>query len=391
MALQFDDLWRDLRLAAGGLWRSPRFTAAVVLTLAIGTGATTALFSVVDAVLIRPLPYPNSDRIVRIQGNGPQAFVLFGGPRLFQLSVPELGSNGAIQHVGVSQVGGLNLGVEPAVRLRAAAVSPAFFEVMGINAARGRTFSEGDVGRSAQIAVLSHRTWRARFAGDPNITSRAIVLNGRPFDVVGVMPAAFDFPTGTEIWIPNGGDAQIAEGVYTPGIVARLVPAVSYQQARDAIGRTIRSSERYEKAVVEIVSLRTILVGEIRPTILAVAAGALLLLLVACANAAHLLLARVGARSREFSVRRAVGASRPQLAQQVLCEGFVLSTIASVGAMFAAQWSVDALRSMIPETIYGAAAIDVNLRTLVATGALGVAITIGFAGGPALSVAEACA
>jgi hypothetical protein len=236
MALRFDDLLRDLRLAARGLWCSPRFTTAVVLTLAIGTGATTALFSVVDAVLIRPLPYPNSDRIVRIQGNGPQAFVLFGGPRLFQLSVPELGSNGAIQHVGVYQVGGLNLGVEPAVRLRAAAVSPPFFEVMGINAARGRTFSE--VERSAQIAVLSDRTWRARFGGDPSMTSRAIVLNGRPFEVVGVMPAAFDFPTGTEIWIPSGGDAQIAEGVYTPGIVARLVPAVSYQQARDAIGRT---------------------------------------------------------------------------------------------------------------------------------------------------------
>jgi putative ABC transport system permease protein len=130
MALRLDDLWRDLRLAARGLWRSRRFTAAVVLTLAIGTGATTALFSVVDAVLIRPLPYPDSDRIVSIRGNGPQAFILFGGPRHFQLLVPEL-ANGAIQHVGVYQVGGMNLGVAPAIRLRAAAVSPAFFEVMG--------------------------------------------------------------------------------------------------------------------------------------------------------------------------------------------------------------------------------------------------------------------
>ena len=168
----------------------------------------------------------------------------------------------------------------------------------------GGTFSEADVGRSAEIAVLSHRTWRARLRAAPSLTSRAIVLNGGSFEVVGIMPAAFDFPTGTDIWVPNGGDFQIAQGVDTPGIVARLVPAVSYQQARDAIGRTIRSRERYEKAIVEIVSLRTILVGEIRPTVLAIAAGALLLLFVACVNAAHLLLARVGARSREFSVRR---------------------------------------------------------------------------------------
>ena len=339
-----------------------------------------------------PASVPDSDRIVRIGGGSLQAFILFGGPRRFQLSIPELASNGAIQHIGVYQVGGVNLGVEPAARLRAAAVTPAFFEVMGINAARGRTFSEADVERSAQIAVLSHRTWRARFGGDPSITSRAIVLNGQPFEVVGVMAAAFDFPTGTDIWVPNGGDSQIAHGVHTPGIVARLVPAVSYQQARDAIGRMIRSTEHYENAIVEIASLRTMLIGEIRPTVLVIAAGALLLLFVACANAAHLLLARVGARSREFSVRRAVGASRLQLARQVLCEGLVLSTVASVAAVLAAEWSVDALRSMIPETIHGADAIEVNLRNIGRNGRSRRRDHDRFRGGTGHGgVAEACA
>ena len=172
LARWVDGGWRDIRMAVRGLLRAPGFTAAVVVTLALGIGASTALFGVVDAVLIRPLPYPESDRIVFIRGNAPQApFILFGGPRRFQLSVPELASNGAIQHIGVYQAGGVNLGAELAVRLRATAVSPAFFEVMGIRAARGRSFSEPDVARSTQLAVLSHRTWRARFGADPGITS----------------------------------------------------------------------------------------------------------------------------------------------------------------------------------------------------------------------------
>jgi putative ABC transport system permease protein len=383
-----DLLWRDLRIAARGLLRAPGFAAAVVLTLALGIGATTALFSVVDAILIRPLPYPQSDRIVQLGVQGrPGWFIRYGGPRQFNLVNPELAQSPVLTSVGVYAGGNLNLDVEPAVRLQAAAVSPAIFDVLGINPLIGRTFTEHDLAGSLQFAVLSERTWRTRFGADPAIVSRVVRLNARAYTVVGVMAARFDFPQGSDVWIPNGADAQILVGSQV-GILARLRSDVSVQQARDAIRAVLLSDARHGAAegVIALSSLRDVLVGHVRPTVIALAAGALLLLLVACANAAHLLLARVAARRREFSVRRAVGASRGLLVQQVLCEGFVLSALASGAAVVAAYWSVDALRALVPDTVYGANTIAVDLGTMFATGALGVLITFGFALGPALSV-----
>jgi putative ABC transport system permease protein len=387
VAAWIDSAGRDLRLGVRGLLRTPGFTAAVVLTLALGIGISTALFSVVDAVLIRPLPYPNADRVVRIGNNGlPGAFIRYGGPRHFTLHNPDLEENAALDDVGVYVSGRLTLGDEAAVGLSAAAVSPSIFNVLAIRPALGRTFTEADLTQSLQVAVLSDRTWRTRFGADPAITTRTIRLNGQPFVVAGVMPPQFDFPAGSDVWIPNGADGQLLDAGSAPAVLGRLRPRVSYQQARDALRATLVPDHSDGRAVITLTSLRDVLVGSVRATVVAVAIGAMLVLLVSCANAAHLLLTRVGARHREFSVRRAVGASRGQLLQQVLCEGLVLSTAASCAAIVAAHWAVDGVRGFVPEKMYGANAIAVDMRTLVATAQIGIVTTIAFALGPALSV-----
>lgn len=360
----FDMVVQDLRFAFRGLARAPGLTSATVLTLATGVGATTALLAVVDAVLIRPLPYPESERIVRISGSSLQAFIRFAGPQQFDLAFPELRQSPALESIGVYQTGGVNIGGEPAVRLRAAAVSASLFDVLGVPAAIGRTFAERDLTESRHLAVLSQRTWRTRFAANQSVLSQTVVINGRQFVILGVMPAQFDFPVGTDIWVPHGGDRQIGGDVQTPKLLARLRHGVGYPQARDAIGQVIRL--RHRQATIILTSLRDVLVGNVRRTVVAVLAGALLLLLIACGNAAHLLLARVMARDREFAVRRALGASNAQLIRQVLTEGMLIACLASAVAVLAMTWSMDALRRLIPEAIHGADDIAVDVRVAAA-------------------------
>lgn len=382
-----DQLASDVRRALHTLRRAPGFTAATGVTLALGIGANAAIFSVLDAVLFRPLPYPQSERIVRITGPHGQAFTRFGGPERFSFQPPELAESRTFEGTALFTSGGLNLGVEPAERLPGAAVTAGFFDVLGASPIVGRTFTSTDLQQTQQFAVISHRLWRRRFDGDASVVGRSIVLNGQPFTVTGVMPPRVEFPDASEIWIASGGDPQVGGNPNTTTFIARLANGVTRAQARENVARLVDPSlsPETDPARFRVVSLRDALVGEIRPVLIMIAAAAALVLAVACANAANLLLARVVAREREFAARRALGASLAQLVRQVLSESLVLSLGAAVVAIPAAVWTLEGMRTFLPATVHGAPDIALNGRVVVATAAVAVLTALAFGLAPAFS------
>src|SRR6185369_14466274 len=198
-------MWRDLSHAARRLALSPGFAALAALTLSLGIGVNAALFSVLDAMLLRPLPYRDADRIVVLSGPG-QAFVRFN-LRGFELWPPELGRTSVFSGSGLYAVGGLNLGGQPAEL--------------------GRAFTEMDLRQTPEVVIIGHRLWRRRFAADPAIVGRSLILNDRPYVVVGVMTPRADFPAAVELWVPSESHTQLGTGVSMPRIVARLAPGIT--------------------------------------------------------------------------------------------------------------------------------------------------------------------
>jgi len=380
-------MWRDLSHAARRLARSPGFAALAALTLSLGIGVNAALFSVLDAMLLRPLPYRDADRIVVLSGPG-QAFVRFN-LRGFELWPPELGRTSVFSDRGLYAVGGLNLGGQPAERVRAAAVTAGFFEALGVKTELGRAFTEMDLRQTPEVVVIGHRLWRRRFAADPAIVGRSLILNDRPYVVVGVMTPRADFPAAVELWVPSESHTQLGTGVSMPRIVARLAPGITPGQARAHVLRVMKAAYAQtpqQEAMVSATPLRASLVGDARPILVMVAAAAFLVLLVACTNAASLLLARVAAREREFAVRRALGASRSQLVRQVLCESLLLSMVAGLLAVPGARATLDVARAFLPPTLHGAAEIALDVRTAAALGALSLLTALLFGLAPAVSV-----
>jgi putative ABC transport system permease protein len=357
------------------------------VTLSLGIGVNAALFSVLDAMLLRPLPYRDADRVVVLSGPG-QAFVRFNLRRL-ELWPPELGQTSVFSDSGLYAVGGLNLGGQPAERVRAAAVTPGFFDALGTRTQLGRAFTEADLRQTPEVVVIGHRLWRRRFAADPAIVGRAVILNDRPYVVLGVMTPRTEFPGAVELWVPSESHVHLGTSVSMPRVVARLALGITPGQARAHVLRVmnaVHARTPQQEAMVTATPLRAALVGDARPVLVMVAAAAVLVLLVACTNAASLLLARVAAREREFAVRRALGASRPQLVRQVLCESLLLSLVAGLLAIPGARATLDLARAFLPPTLHGAAEIALDLRTTAALGALSLLTALLFGLAPAVSV-----
>jgi putative ABC transport system permease protein len=374
-------LLRDARFALRMLRRQPGFAAAVVATLALGIGVNTAVFSVVDAVLLRPLPYAAPDRIVQIKGPGMQSFVRFDEARSW--ITPDIAGSPAFASMSHYLSGAVNVGGEPAERLRAAEVSPEFFDVMGIGARLGRTFTADDV--QGQVAVIGDRLWRERFDADRGILGSRIALDGMPFEIVGVMPSGVDFPDSSRLWVPTRAPTQIGGWVYTYFIMARLADGATRAGALDDI--IVRSRLPAPRAAqLELVQLRNMLAGAVRPIAMLVWVAAGLVLLIACINTANLLLARVASREREFAVRRAIGASGAHLVRQVASESAVLACLAALAALPAAFWTIEAARGLLPPTLHGVERIGLDLRTLGFIGALTLLTAMAFGLGPALSI-----
>jgi len=349
----------DLGLACRRLLRAPGFTAVTVAALALGIGLNTAIFSVVNAALLRPLPYPEPERLVEIslptatgEARGPVSFVDFEDWR---------GQSHVFSSIAAfSTISGLNLrgeGDREPEQLRTAFVDPAFFATLGVVPAIGRPLvaADNEPGRN-QAVVISHRLWQRRFDGDPAIAGRAITLDEDPFTVAGVMPESFRFPDASiEVWAPE----SLIEASAAPRrrdnrfqrVIARLDRGVSVERARLEMNLIAsRLAQEFPETntgrdTVTLVSLHESLVGpRLRAAVLVLLAGVGLVLLIACANVAHLLIARIASRRRETAIRLALGATPSGIVRLHVAESLVVSLAGGLLGLLTAAWTLQLVR-----------------------------------------------
>jgi putative ABC transport system permease protein len=329
-----DGFIQDLRLAARGLARRPGFTALTMTTLALGIGATTAIFSAVRAVLLRPLPYRDAEEIVVLSKGDVSSGV--GGSGVSAANIRDFREAATLfDHVAVAQPWSLDLQVEGrAESLPTWTVSRGFFDAIGARPLLGRTFTDVDYDEGApSIVVLSHRAWSVRFGSDPGVLGRPIQLDGQALTVVGVLPPDFRFPDAAELWIPRvpqSWDEQSRSADYMTG-VARLSDGVSREQAQaeaSRIAASLREAHPRLNADLDfrVVPLREHLFGDVRAPLLVIMAAVGFVLLIACANVAGLMLSRGAQRGRDYALRAALGAGSGRLISHVSAESLVLAS-----------------------------------------------------------------
>jgi putative ABC transport system permease protein len=387
-----ENLWKDIRFGLRTLVRSPATTLVALLTLALGIGANSAIFSVVDGVLLKPLPYPQPDELVIVSESAPK----LGFPR-FSVAPPNFADwkkqSRSFDHLVAYRRSRLNLtGSDQPEVLQGAAVSPDFFSMLGVTLAAGRGFGEEE-GKPGQdrVAVLSYDLWQRRFGGDKAILGRSVVLNGEGYLVVGVAPSGFDLPRKNELWVPLALDfAAESRGGHYLGTMGRLKDGVSLEKAgAEMAGIAARLAKQYPDTnaewTVTLARLQDFMVEGIRPALILLLLVVGFVLLIACANVANLLLARVAAREREIAVRAALGATRVRLVRQMLAETVVLFVAGGLLGLGLAHFGVKALVAGNPAFIPRAQEIGVDARVLGFTLLVSLATGLVFGLVPALS------
>jgi len=354
----FAGFWRDLRFAARALLRRPVFAATVVATVALGVGANTAIFSVVDAALLRPLPYTAPERLVHLWERPTK-----GDARHFETSYPDF-LDFQRRSTTLAAVAGYHTARvtltrgDQTVVLPAAKVTANFFDVLGVTPAVGRRFAEGeDAVGAPRVAMLTHAFWRRALAADPTVVGNVVQLDGVPYTVVGVLPASFQFAasSGAEVWVPIDRPATMRaqRGNHWLRAIARLRPGASVDAAHRDADRVMRDlatefPETNRDQATDVVPLHDEMVGSVRPVLLTLTAAVAFVLLVACGNVANLLLMHGAARHRELSVRAALGAGRGRIARQLLTESTLLALVGGVLGVAIAFVGIRVLDGAIP-------------------------------------------
>ena len=398
-------LWKDLRYGLRLLAQRPMFTFVAVLTLALGIGANTAIFSVVNGLLLRPLPYADSDRLAIIWTHSPGANVAQDWPSPGQYSAIK-NQNSVFEEIAIAQGGNANLtGDSAPERVGVVWSSSAMFSVLGLKSVLGRGFiSEDDSPGKPQAAILSFGFWQRRFGGDSNVIGQPLKLDGESYTIVGVMPSDFALPKEVMPTVGAAAQAEIllslpmsekdlsSQGDENYNIVARLKPGASVAQAQaelDAVARGLEQqfptqypeSRRFGMTVTPLLEQ---VVGDIRPALLILLGAVGCVLLIACANVANLLLARSASREKEIAIRTALGAGRWRLVRQLLTESVLLSIVGGALGLLIAVWGLDGLRWLDPGNIprLQNVAIDGRVLAFTFTTALITGILFGLA--PAL-------
>jgi putative ABC transport system permease protein len=351
----------DIRYAIRTLLRSPGFTGIALLTLALGIGANTALFSVAETVLLHPLPFRNADQLVLLSTTRPQQ-----GDAALPFSLPDFRDVEARNHVFDQMVAWalrqFNLTADDSEQVQCAVVTASFFDLLGVQPAYGRVLvAADDVRGSTPSAVIAYGLWQRRFGGDRAIIGRSIVLDGQSYRVVGIMPRGFrflSFRNDTEVWLSLASDwfpdREYARAVRSMGVMARLRPDVTLQRAQsemNAIARQLEAeySDNHGRGIA-VLWLRDQVVKNLRPAVFVLLGAVGCVLLIACTNVASLLLARGAARQREIAIRGALGGTRARLVRQLLTEYLMLAGAGGALGLLVVTWAMDLFAALPPGT-----------------------------------------
>jgi putative ABC transport system permease protein len=386
-----ESFFKDIRYGARSLLQRPGFTAIAVITLALGIGANSAIFNVVNAVLLRPLPFPESEQLAMLEGINPTA-----GITQSNMSVPDFADwqtqNQVFEKLAGFVAGGTLLASgDETERVRATAVTTDFFPLFRTDANKGRTLAADDSQKGNEpVAVLSYGLWQRRFGAAENVIGSKVTLSGKSTTIVGVMPPGFDYPAQSELWVPFPVEAaaERRDNRYL-NVIARLKPGVTPVQAQaqlDSINARLAQSyhETNSGWTVKVTNLRERLVGAMRLSLLVLLGAVAFVLLIACANVANLLLARATVRAKEIAVRTALGASRWRIIRQLLTESALLSLVGGGLGLLLSVWLTRLLISISPPNSPRFDEIKPDARVLAFTVALTLLTGLLFGLAPAL-------